>query len=192
MRMFFMLPFLILLCGRGAEWLFAIYDTRRGLIRHFLAACLVVGMGVSLLYNIDIYYIQFPNRANEWEGLGHHMILQAKIIKANAGTAYHIVEADSSSPILEYFSGLERSRMTVVSNEIDVPFYQKCDHDIMIYTKHWKMVKTQELVHKYYPNATFTDYKNKWDQIYLRLIRIPLADIQKVQAGHALLPPLPL
>jgi hypothetical protein len=190
MRMFIVLPFLMLMVGRAAEWFFGLFDTSGAALRAFLRIALVAGLAASFYFNIKTFY-WWGDRMNEWEGLGYHMVEQSKLHKPLNGQVHQIIEVDSYSPILEYLGEVDRYKVLVVSDELAVPILEKVTKDVVIYTKYWKLTKAQEQIKTTYPHALVTDYQNKWKQIYLRVIRIPLSDLLDAQKGKTLLPPLP-
>jgi hypothetical protein len=190
MRMFFALPFLMMMVGRAADWFFGLYDTSGGLLRLFLRCALAAGLVASFFFNIKTFY-WWGDRQNEWEGLGYHMVEQSKLHKPLNGQVHQIIEVDSYSPILEYFGEVGRYKVLVVSDELAIPIMNQVTKDVVLYTKYWKLVKAQEEIKKCYPNAQVTDYRNKWNQIFLRVIRIPLSDLLAAQKGKTLLLPLP-
>ncbi len=190
MRMFIVLPFLMLMVGRAAEWFFGLFDTSGATLRAFLRVALVAGLAVSFFFNIKTFY-WWGDRMNEWEGLGYHMVEQSKLHKTLNGQVHQIIEVDSYSPILEYMGEVDRYKVLVVSDELDIPIRNLVSKDVVIFTKYWKLTKPQELIKSVYPHAQVTDYRNKWEQLFLRVIRIPLSDVLEAQKGSATLEPLP-
>jgi hypothetical protein len=191
MHMFFMFPFVMLLAARGIEWFWEIFDKGGRPLKSGLRVVLALGLVAYFAFNIHIDYFKFKDREQVWEPLGFHHIEEAKIIKPLQTQCHLICDIDSFSPIIKYFSGIESSQITVADENMPLPIPNQVTKDVALFTKTWRIPKIQEGIPKLYPHTVLTEYKNPWDKVYLRVYRIPKADIEAAQKRSKLAPPLP-
>jgi hypothetical protein len=190
-RMFFVLPFAMILATRGIEWFWEIFDKSGRRVKAGMRIAMASGLVYFFAFNIYIYYFKFGNRESVFETTGFHHVEQSKIVNRLKGECHLIFDTDSHTPIIDYFSDLSPENVIAYNNDLPLPIPNRVTKDVTIFTHPWKMVAAQEKIPKIYPHTVLTEYRNPWGNVHLRVYRIPRADIEAAQKGMKLAPPLP-
>ena len=186
------MPFLFLAGVLGIEWVLRIYKTLFPKAKAKWMPWAFCGLGaISLGMNVPVFLPQFHGSQGSWGEHGFPQIELADILLKNAKECHLLVDSAAISATV-YFLIHDKAEFRNLYYQLDIPLRYEVKKDVLFVFPPWRIEEKQKAdLHRLYPGAVWTEYKNPWNTPFLQTVRIPMNEIQKEQKGRTPKGPLP-